>query len=334
MNHLLMNGLALVTILLTAGCGNGSSRSLTEPSAPAPCSFTVLPMSQTIMSSGGTTSASVTTTSTCTWTATSSVTWITMTAGASGTGSGTVTYSLDPNTSTSPRTGTLSVAGQTVTVTQNASVTFSFEGVIGLSCFVCSAGSSSFGTGVAPGTRLTGTYSFDPTTPPTPSLEPTRVYYYGVTVQFTVGSESVKGNDPSQARIEIANGPPQGDSYSLVVLGGFRSDTIAGRGIVQFVWVLNDTSDLFSNTSLPLTPTFFRGQYGVASRVCIGACFAGAILEGSINALTPAPNPAGLLARDERRPNGQREILAIPTYRPKKSRTVPRHHMTPHLAVS
>lgn len=281
-----MNRLAAVIVLLiAAGCGKDSSGSPTEPSPPAPCTFTVSPTSQTIVSTGGATSSIVTTTSSCTWTATSSVTWITLTVGASRTGSGTVTYSVDANISTSSRTGTLTVAGQTITVTQNASVTFSFEGVIGLSCFVCGAGSSSFGTGVAAGTRLTGTYSFDPTTPPTPSFEPNRVSYYGVAVQFTVGSESVTGNESSQARIDIYNGPPQGDSYSLIVLGGFRSGTIAGRSIDQFLWILSDTSDLFSNTSLPLTPTFFRGQYGIASRVCIGACFAGAILEGSINAL-------------------------------------------------
>jgi hypothetical protein len=170
-------------------------------------------------------------------------------------------------------------------------VTFAFEGVIGLSCFVCGAGSSSFGTGVAPGTRLTGTYTFDRTTPPTSSAQPNRLYYYGVIVEFTVGSESVTGNDASQARIEIANGPPQGDSYSLIALGGFRSGTIAGRSIDQFTWVVSGSSSLFSDTSLPPTPAVFSRERftGQSTRICIGACFAGAILEGSIDALTPAP---------------------------------------------
>ena len=286
MNHLLTNGLGGVIILLSAaGCGKGGTGLPTEPGPPVPCTFTVSPASQTIMSTGGAASSTVTTTSACAWTATSNVTWITVTAAASRSGSGAVTYSIDPNISTSSRTGTLSVAGQTITVAQNASLTISFEGVIGLSCFVCGAGSSSFGTGVTAGTRFTGTYSFDPTTPPISTFEPNRISYYGVAVQLTVGSESVTGNDASQARIDIYNGPPQGDSYSLIVLGGFRSGTIAGRGIDQFVWVLSDTSDLFSNTSLPQTPAFFRGQYGIASRVCIGGCFTGPILEGSIDAL-------------------------------------------------
>ena len=43
-----------------------------------------------------------------------------MTGGASGSGSGTVNLTVDPNTTGTPRTGTLTVAGQTVTVFQRA----------------------------------------------------------------------------------------------------------------------------------------------------------------------------------------------------------------------
>jgi hypothetical protein len=48
----------------------------------------------------------------------SNATFITVTAGASGTGSGTVSYSVAANTATTSRTGTLTIAGQTFTVTQ------------------------------------------------------------------------------------------------------------------------------------------------------------------------------------------------------------------------
>jgi hypothetical protein len=54
----------------------------------------------------------------CAWTATSNVSWITITAGASGSGNGAVSYSVPTNNSGGPRTGTLTVAGQTVTVTE------------------------------------------------------------------------------------------------------------------------------------------------------------------------------------------------------------------------
>src|SRR6218665_3528922 len=56
----------------------------------------------------------------CTWTAAvaSNVGWITVISGASGTGNGTVTYSYKANMSAAERTGTLTIAGQTYTVTQ------------------------------------------------------------------------------------------------------------------------------------------------------------------------------------------------------------------------
>ena len=62
--------------------------------------------------------ADVLTGSGCAWTATSNVGWITITSGASGTGGGQVTYSVTPNTSGATRTGTLTIAGQTFTITQ------------------------------------------------------------------------------------------------------------------------------------------------------------------------------------------------------------------------
>jgi predicted ATPase len=44
--------------------------------------------------------------------------WITITAGANGTGNGTVTFSIAANTTGAQRTGTLTIAGRTYTVTQ------------------------------------------------------------------------------------------------------------------------------------------------------------------------------------------------------------------------
>ena len=55
----------------------------------------------------------------CTWTATSNDEWIGIKSGGSGSGKkGTVTFSVQANTSSSERNGTLTIAGQTFTVTQ------------------------------------------------------------------------------------------------------------------------------------------------------------------------------------------------------------------------
>ena len=63
-------------------------------------------------------SASVTASTGCTWTAVSNVPWITVTSGASGNGDGVVQGTIEPNGTGAPRTGTLTVAGVTVTVNQ------------------------------------------------------------------------------------------------------------------------------------------------------------------------------------------------------------------------
>ena len=61
---------------------------------------------------------SVTAGSGCAWTATSQASWIVITSGATGSDNGTVTYSVAINLSLSGRSGTMVVAGQSVTISQ------------------------------------------------------------------------------------------------------------------------------------------------------------------------------------------------------------------------
>jgi hypothetical protein len=88
------------------------------PPPPPACSYSLAPESQSIGAAGGAGSVSVSAASGCTWTAASNAAWITIAAGSSGTGNGQVQYTVLPNTSSNPRTGTLTVAGRTHTVTQ------------------------------------------------------------------------------------------------------------------------------------------------------------------------------------------------------------------------
>jgi hypothetical protein len=91
-----------------------------EPPPPPPvCNYAVSPTSASFGSGGGSGTVAVTTTSVCAWFATSNASWITVTSGATGTGSGTVGTSIARNNNAA-RTGTLTVAGQTVTVSQSA----------------------------------------------------------------------------------------------------------------------------------------------------------------------------------------------------------------------
>jgi Zn-dependent metalloprotease len=82
------------------------------------CTFNISPTSASSPSTGGTGTVTVTATAGCGWTAVSNATFITVTSGSSGTGNGSVGYSVAANTLTTSRTGTLTIAGQTFTVTQ------------------------------------------------------------------------------------------------------------------------------------------------------------------------------------------------------------------------
>ena len=91
------------------------------------CTYTLSPSSYGISSSGGTGNiAIIPSSSSCAWAATSNDSWITITLGSSGTGSGTVSYSIAANTTGSNRTGTITIGGQTFTITQQASATTEF----------------------------------------------------------------------------------------------------------------------------------------------------------------------------------------------------------------
>ena len=102
------------------GGSSASTVSNTFEYASVSCSYGVSPTSAAPGSAGGAASLTMTTTSGCSWTAASNASWLTITGGASGSDSGTVSYTAAVNTATSPRTGTLTVAGQTVTITQSA----------------------------------------------------------------------------------------------------------------------------------------------------------------------------------------------------------------------
>ena len=90
------------------------------------CSFTIAPESQTVTPAGGTGSVAVTAPGGCAWTAASNVPWITVTQGSSGSGNGTVQFSVAAATGPS-RTGTVTIAGRTFTVTQGQGCTFALN---------------------------------------------------------------------------------------------------------------------------------------------------------------------------------------------------------------
>jgi hypothetical protein len=125
----LRKGSSLYVVALfsvAAALASCDQNSPTEPS-PAPCTFTLSATSLSLGASGGPGSVNVTTASHCTWSAASDRGWMSITAGANGTGNGVVNVSLTASSSETARTGTLTVAGQNVSVVQEGLGTCTLE---------------------------------------------------------------------------------------------------------------------------------------------------------------------------------------------------------------
>ena len=115
------------TVRYTAAANSGPQRTGTIAAGgqtftvrqDAGCSFSLTAAGQSVASGGGSGSFSVQTSGACAWTATANAAWLAIASGASGTGAGTVQFTAAAN-SGPPRSGTITAAGQTFTVTQES----------------------------------------------------------------------------------------------------------------------------------------------------------------------------------------------------------------------
>jgi hypothetical protein len=87
--------------------------------------YSLARLSDVVNVGDGSGNVNVSTTSTCGWTAVSNAAWLSVASGASGVGNGSVQYRYTANTG-GPRTGTLTIAGLTFTVSQ-AGCTYSLS---------------------------------------------------------------------------------------------------------------------------------------------------------------------------------------------------------------
>ena len=97
---------------------NGQQTTVTQDAAP--CRYTVTPANSTVSMQGGAVTVNVEAQSGCKWTAQASVSWMSIASGASGDGNGAVTVQIGANGGDA-RSGTITVAGNTVTVNQGQS---------------------------------------------------------------------------------------------------------------------------------------------------------------------------------------------------------------------
>jgi hypothetical protein len=90
----------------------------TVTQAALSCSTALSANTQSAGSGRGSGSVNVRTAAGCTWSASSQASWLTITSGASYSGPASVGFSIAANTTQSTRTGTMTIAGGTFTVTQ------------------------------------------------------------------------------------------------------------------------------------------------------------------------------------------------------------------------
>jgi hypothetical protein len=95
----------------------------------APCTFSLAPAANSVANGGGAGSTVLMTGPLCDWTATSNAPFITLTSPSAGTGTATISYSVPPDPARTARSGTMTIGGQTLTVTQLATpAPFDFDG--------------------------------------------------------------------------------------------------------------------------------------------------------------------------------------------------------------
>jgi Putative binding domain, N-terminal len=103
----------------------GTTVSVTQAAA-ATCSFTINPTSfSNVATSGGNATVTVTTTAGCAWTATGAPNWVAINP-SSGTGTGTITVTVQSNSGV-PRSATLTIAGQSFTVSQTGTCSYTIN---------------------------------------------------------------------------------------------------------------------------------------------------------------------------------------------------------------
>lgn len=137
------------------------------------CTYSLSASSQTQPASATSGSVNVLTASGCFWTAASNATWITISSGATGRGTGAVAFSVAANTTGASRSGTLSIAGQTFSVTQSASATTGLSITTGASLPAATQNSPYAATLAAAGGTSAYKWSSTGTLPPGLSLAAT-----------------------------------------------------------------------------------------------------------------------------------------------------------------
>lgn len=181
-------------------------------SLQAPCAYTVAPATVTVEAAGGTATVMVTTAAGCDWNAVAMNDWIGVPANSNfGSGNGTFSFTVAPNPDATPRTGTLIVAGQTVTVMQVGRVALASAASFSSEELAPDAIAVGFGQGLATGTAVANT----PTLPLTLAGTTVRVRdSRGMTLDAGLFAVT-----PTQVNFLVPTGTALGDATVIITSG-------------------------------------------------------------------------------------------------------------------
>jgi uncharacterized protein (TIGR03437 family) len=188
------------------------------------CTFTVAPATQAIPAIGGSGTANVTAAASCAWTAVANVPWITVVSGARASGNGTVTYTVASNTTAANRSGTLTIATRTLTVTQTGApatqplISRVLNGGNFQTGLTPSAWMSLLGTNLATTTRLWAQGDFSGNNLPT-QLD-------GVSVRINGRLGYPSYISPTQINVLAPDDPAEGELAVQVTAPGGTSNTV------------------------------------------------------------------------------------------------------------
>jgi hypothetical protein len=249
----------------------GQAFTVTQASA---CSFSLHPTSQSFTAIGGMGTVNVTSGAGCTWTAASNDPWITITSGASGACNGSVTYAVAA-TADATRTGILTIADQTFTVTQTVT-----------NCpFTINPTNAGFGTdGGSGGVNITASSGCNWTATSNNSW-----------ITITSGG-SGNGNGAASYSVSSNTGPAR---TGVITIAG-RALTISQAGSGSFAGDLDFTFGVVGKTTtqFPVSVDYAQGvavqpdgkivAAGYATNNNLGAGFALARYEGVSTCLPPS----------------------------------------------
>ena len=182
--------------------------------------------------------------------------------------------------------GVVALAGLTTPV-QAVPITFNFTGTV---TGVDSSLSPTFSTGQT----LTGSYTFESTTPPRAGSDSSFAVYDALTaVNFSIGSYSASSTAAPEIQIDNAPGAPN-DRYGLVsrASDGLTGPAVNGNTLGAFLFRLDDVNNAVFSTALSL-PTSLSLQDFTSNSFFV--FFGDFSITGTLNSLSsaaPVPEPS------------------------------------------